>query len=61
MTTIHIYKDKSGDFRWRAVRKGRVVADSGEGYRRKVTLVKTVRNIFTSPFDFAKAVVDYTK
>lgn len=33
-TTFVIYTDRKGETRWRATRKGRVVAESGEGYRR---------------------------
>ena len=30
-----IYKDRRGEWRWRAKRSGRIIADSGEGYKRK--------------------------
>ena len=31
-----IYQDKAGEWRWRAsARNGRIVADGGEGYKRK--------------------------
>lgn len=34
---IKIYKDKSGEWRWTLVAKnGRILADSGEGYKRKL-------------------------
>jgi len=42
---IHIYKDKSGHFRWQMSRSGRIVADSGEGYKTKDRLKKTLMNI----------------
>lgn len=33
--TFTIYKDKKGEFRWRLKTKnGRIVAESGEGYKR---------------------------
>ena len=33
--TVQIYKDKSKQYRWRAVHKnGRILADSGEAYTR---------------------------
>jgi uncharacterized protein YegP (UPF0339 family) len=33
---IQVYRDATGDWRWRLVASnGRIVADSGEGYRRK--------------------------
>jgi len=34
-TKIEFYQDTAGDWRWRAKRAGRIVADSAEGYRRK--------------------------
>ena len=34
--TFQIYRDKSGQFRWRAIhRNGRILADSGEAYTRR--------------------------
>lgn len=47
-TKFKIYKDRKGEFRWRAVRVGRIVADSAEGYRRKSSCVKTLTNFVTS-------------
>lgn len=33
MATFEIYKDKSGQFRWRLkAANGKIIADSGEGY-----------------------------
>jgi uncharacterized protein YegP (UPF0339 family) len=33
MLTISTYKDRKGEYRWRAkARNGKIVADSGEGY-----------------------------
>ena len=38
-----IYKDKSGEFRWRLTQaNGRVIANSGEGYATKVKAVKGI-------------------
>lgn len=35
MRRVEIYRDKAGQWRWRAVsRNGRILADAGEGYRR---------------------------
>ena len=40
---IVIYKDGKGEYRWKLVaRNGRVVADSGEGYKRKSGILKTL-------------------
>jgi uncharacterized protein YegP (UPF0339 family) len=32
--TLTIYQDKADEFRWNMRRCGRIVAESGEGYRR---------------------------
>lgn len=42
---IQIYKDGSDEFRWRIVSKGKTVADSGEGYKRKATLKKSLESL----------------
>lgn len=43
--TFQIYKDKSGQYRWRAVHKnGRILADSGESYTRKGRCVTAAAN-----------------
>ncbi|PSD28307.1 YegP family protein [Stenotrophomonas indicatrix] len=35
-----VYKDKAGEFRWRLyAQNGRVIADSGEGYKNRVDCV----------------------
>src|SRR5262245_33554630 len=40
------YKDKRGEWRWRLMAKnGKIVADSGEGYKRKASLNKTLHAI----------------
>lgn len=33
--TFYIYKDAKGEWRWRLKHKGRIMADSGEGYSRR--------------------------
>ena len=36
MSRAEVYEDKAGQYRWRIrAANGRVVADSGEGYRRR--------------------------
>jgi uncharacterized protein YegP (UPF0339 family) len=36
MATFEIFKDKSGEFRWRLkASNGKIIADSGEGYAAK--------------------------
>jgi len=45
---FHVYKDTAGEWRWRLkAAKGKIIADSGEGYKSKqsckegIELVKT--------------------
>lgn len=48
--TVTVYRDKTGDWRWRRVAaNGRVVATSGEGYRNRAHAEKMARkiNLFT--------------
>lgn len=48
--TVTVYRDKTGDWRWRRVAaNGRVVATSGEGYRNRTHAEKMARkiNLFT--------------
>lgn len=46
---FEIYKDASGEWRWRLVAKNnRIVADSGEGYKRKSAVKKIVLKIIES-------------
>jgi len=45
MTTFEIYKDRKKEWRWRAKRKGRIVADSGEGYKRRNACVTALRHL----------------
>ncbi len=41
-----IYKDKAGEWRWRLkARNGRIVANSGEGYKRKSSALKMIMKI----------------
>jgi len=41
-----LYKDKSGEYRWRMVSSnGRVVADSGEGYSSKDGARRAIENV----------------
>jgi hypothetical protein len=40
-TKFIVYKAKDG-YRWHATRKGRIVAESGEGYRKHLGLLKSL-------------------
>lgn len=40
---IEVYKDRNGEYRWRLVSSnGKVLADSGEGYKRKYGVIKAI-------------------
>lgn len=43
--TVELFKDRKGEWRWRMVSKGRIIATSGEGYKRKASLLKTLYGI----------------
>ncbi len=42
---IEIYRDVDEEWRWRAKRSGRIVADSGEGYKDVDTMAKTLSHL----------------
>lgn len=42
---FHIYKDKKKEFRWKIINKGRIMADSGEGYKTKAGLLKSIQSL----------------
>lgn len=47
---FEIYLGQDGDYRWRLVhRNGKVLADSGEGYKRKVQAKKAAQAIADLP------------
>ena len=48
MTTIEIYRNKKREWCWRAKRKGRIVADGGESYKRVASVYKALAGLFTS-------------
>ena len=48
MTTIEIYRDRKREWRWRAKRKGRIVADGGESYKRMASVYKALYGLFAS-------------
>lgn len=44
-TQLVIYRDKKKELRWRMKRNGRIVAESGEGYKRLRSLEKSLTNL----------------
>ena len=40
-----IYKDVKGEYRWRAKRGSKIIANCGEGYKRKESCLKTLNSI----------------
>lgn len=50
---VHIYKDASGEWRWKYVRSnGRIMADSGEGYKNRVDCVEAAEFVFRARDEF---------
>lgn len=37
-----LYRDATGDYRWRYLKNGRIIADSGEGYRNKADCLRGI-------------------
>ena len=48
MTTIEIYRNKKREWCWRAKRKGRIVADGGESYKRRASMLKSLDALLCS-------------
>lgn len=46
LVTFTPYKAKDG-WRWRATSKGRIVAESGEGYKRQRTMIRSLARFLT--------------
>jgi uncharacterized protein YegP (UPF0339 family) len=44
MHRYEVFQSKDGQWRWHALRGGRITADSGEGYTRRRDAVRAVRN-----------------
>jgi uncharacterized protein len=43
---FEIYKDKSGEFRWKLTHaNGKIIADSGQGYKAKEDAVKGISSL----------------
>jgi len=43
---FEIYKDKSGEFRWRLTHtNGQIIADSGQGYKAKQDALKGISSL----------------
>lgn len=61
MVTIEIYTDKRGEFRWRATFRGRTLADSGEGYKQRVTVRAALKRVFGHDYVIHYRVKDTTR
>lgn len=60
--TVHIYRDRKGQFRWRAVASnGRIVADSGEGYTTKRRAIRGWQSLSLRCIGGKVSVTDDTK
>ena len=45
---IVVYQDARNEFRWRMSRSGRIVADSGEGYKRASGALRAAKALVTA-------------
>jgi len=51
MRTITIYRDKRKEWRWKlSSANGNILADSGEGYKRKSAAKKAAMNVITARY-----------
>lgn len=49
---FQLYRDRKKEWRWRLVaRNGKIVAVSGEGYKRKASALKTLNSFITAISD----------
>lgn len=60
-TTIEIYKDRSGDLRWRATFRKKILAASSEGYKSRVGLEKALERVFRKGWQAVYIAVDTTR
>ncbi len=58
---FYIIKDAKGEYRWHAKKCGRIVADSGEGYKRKAKLKQTLMKFIESIYSFRYRIDDTTR
>lgn len=56
-THIEIYKGRDKCYHWRMKRKGRIVADGSEGYRRETTLRKVLLQMVRGGFILSGSVI----
>jgi len=55
---LQIYNDTKNEFRWSLIAKnGRIIANSGEGYRRYKTMFKTINNLFGDKLSSGEIIV----
>lgn len=48
-----IYKDADGQYRWRIVaRNKKIIANCGEGYKRKVDCIRALHRVVVDAFDW---------
>ena len=44
---VVVYKDQAGEWRWKAIAEnGKVVADSGEGYRNRIYAARVAGDLY---------------
>lgn len=60
-TKIQIFKDSENGYRWHAIRSGRIVADSGEGYTTKIKCKASLNSLIKSFIDLRYEFDDITK
>lgn len=42
---LHVFEDTTGEYRWRIMRAGRIVADSAESYTREADAIRAAHSL----------------
>lgn len=42
---FEVYEDMNSELRWRVKRNGRIIAEASEGYKRKSTMLKSLKHL----------------
>lgn len=52
---LELYRDRKKEWRWRIAKRGRIIAASSEGYKRRLGAIKNISRILTLGLVFSGA------
>jgi uncharacterized protein YegP (UPF0339 family) len=56
---LTVYRDDAGEFRWRLrAQNGKIIADSSEGYSRRIDCLAEARSLFDGHTDYLLVLSD---